>query len=46
MDLRGHGDSDAAFSTYDDLAAGSESAVIWANDLTADYVHENSAYSS
>ncbi|MGW0119284.1 bifunctional glutamate N-acetyltransferase/amino-acid acetyltransferase ArgJ [Streptomyces sp. NPDC003327] len=29
-----------------DLAAGDESAVIWANDLTADYVHENSAYSS
>ncbi|MFZ4270290.1 bifunctional glutamate N-acetyltransferase/amino-acid acetyltransferase ArgJ [Streptomyces arboris] len=29
-----------------DLAAGTESAVIWANDLTADYVHENSAYSS
>ncbi|MQY14053.1 Arginine biosynthesis bifunctional protein ArgJ [Streptomyces sp. RB5] len=29
-----------------DLAAGSDSAVIWANDLTADYVHENSAYSS
>ncbi|WP_455358022.1 bifunctional glutamate N-acetyltransferase/amino-acid acetyltransferase ArgJ [Streptomyces sp. SYSU K21746] len=29
-----------------DLSAGSESAVIWANDLTADYVHENSAYSS
>ncbi|MFE1548365.1 bifunctional glutamate N-acetyltransferase/amino-acid acetyltransferase ArgJ [Streptomyces sp. NPDC058718] len=29
-----------------DLTAGSESAVIWANDLTADYVHENSAYSS
>ncbi|GAA2325551.1 bifunctional glutamate N-acetyltransferase/amino-acid acetyltransferase ArgJ [Streptomyces violaceusniger] len=29
-----------------DLAAGSASAVIWANDLTADYVHENSAYSS
>ncbi|MFE4691840.1 bifunctional glutamate N-acetyltransferase/amino-acid acetyltransferase ArgJ [Streptomyces sp. NPDC056749] len=29
-----------------DLAAGSESAVIWANDLTAEYVHENSAYSS
>lgn len=29
-----------------DLAAGSESAVIWTNDLTADYVHENSAYSS
>jgi glutamate N-acetyltransferase/amino-acid N-acetyltransferase len=29
-----------------DLAAGRESAVIWTNDLTADYVHENSAYSS
>ncbi|MEU0721317.1 bifunctional glutamate N-acetyltransferase/amino-acid acetyltransferase ArgJ [Streptomyces lavendulocolor] len=29
-----------------DLAAGTESAVIWTNDLTADYVHENSAYSS
>ncbi|MEU4355193.1 bifunctional glutamate N-acetyltransferase/amino-acid acetyltransferase ArgJ [Streptomyces virginiae] len=29
-----------------DLSTGGESAVIWANDLTADYVHENSAYSS
>ncbi|RAJ60654.1 glutamate N-acetyltransferase [Streptomyces sp. Amel2xB2] len=29
-----------------DLAEGSASAVIWTNDLTADYVHENSAYSS
>ncbi|AZQ70824.1 MULTISPECIES: bifunctional glutamate N-acetyltransferase/amino-acid acetyltransferase ArgJ [Streptomyces] len=29
-----------------DLSAGSETATIWANDLTADYVHENSAYSS
>ncbi|RCG27653.1 bifunctional glutamate N-acetyltransferase/amino-acid acetyltransferase ArgJ [Streptomyces diacarni] len=29
-----------------DLHAGSASAVIWTNDLTADYVHENSAYSS
>ncbi|MFE0737118.1 bifunctional glutamate N-acetyltransferase/amino-acid acetyltransferase ArgJ [Streptomyces sp. NPDC058855] len=29
-----------------DLAAGTDSAVIWTNDLTADYVHENSAYSS
>ncbi|WP_371530222.1 bifunctional glutamate N-acetyltransferase/amino-acid acetyltransferase ArgJ [Streptomyces sp. NBC_01283] len=30
-----------------DLAAGTaEPVVIWANDLTADYVHENSAYSS
>ncbi|MEU9188388.1 bifunctional glutamate N-acetyltransferase/amino-acid acetyltransferase ArgJ [Streptomyces sp. NPDC048484] len=29
-----------------DLAAGDESATIWTNDLTADYVHENSAYAS
>ncbi|MFF3312413.1 bifunctional glutamate N-acetyltransferase/amino-acid acetyltransferase ArgJ [Streptomyces sp. NPDC002952] len=29
-----------------DLAAGTEQAVVWTNDLTADYVHENSAYSS
>ncbi|MDH6539227.1 bifunctional glutamate N-acetyltransferase/amino-acid acetyltransferase ArgJ [Streptomyces sp. SPB4] len=29
-----------------DLANGGESAVIWGNDLTAEYVHENSAYSS
>ncbi|MFI0217216.1 bifunctional glutamate N-acetyltransferase/amino-acid acetyltransferase ArgJ [Streptomyces lydicus] len=29
-----------------DLAAGDASAVIWSNDLTADYVLENSAYSS
>lgn len=29
-----------------DLAAGEQSATIWTNDLTADYVHENSAYSS
>ncbi|MEO3754569.1 bifunctional glutamate N-acetyltransferase/amino-acid acetyltransferase ArgJ [Streptomyces sp. B6B3] len=29
-----------------DLAAGEASAVVWTNDLTADYVHENSAYSS
>ncbi|MCX5151528.1 bifunctional glutamate N-acetyltransferase/amino-acid acetyltransferase ArgJ [Streptomyces sp. NBC_00320] len=29
-----------------DLAAGAESAVIWANDLTAEYVHENSEYAS
>lgn len=29
-----------------DLAAGGESAVVWTNDLTADYVHENSAYAS
>ncbi|MFB7494819.1 bifunctional glutamate N-acetyltransferase/amino-acid acetyltransferase ArgJ [Streptomyces sp. NPDC056161] len=29
-----------------DLSAGTETATIWTNDLTADYVHENSAYSS
>ncbi|MER5399746.1 bifunctional glutamate N-acetyltransferase/amino-acid acetyltransferase ArgJ [Streptomyces sp. NPDC002599] len=29
-----------------DLAAGTDSAVIWTNDLTADYVHENSEYTS
>ncbi|MGW2204928.1 bifunctional glutamate N-acetyltransferase/amino-acid acetyltransferase ArgJ [Streptomyces sp. NPDC001774] len=29
-----------------DLAAGDSSAAIWTNDLTAEYVHENSAYSS
>ncbi|MFD3944398.1 bifunctional glutamate N-acetyltransferase/amino-acid acetyltransferase ArgJ [Streptomyces sp. NPDC058579] len=29
-----------------DLCEGESSAVIWTNDLTAEYVHENSAYSS
>ncbi|MFE2945135.1 bifunctional glutamate N-acetyltransferase/amino-acid acetyltransferase ArgJ [Streptomyces sp. NPDC059255] len=29
-----------------DLSAGTDTAVIWSNDLTAEYVHENSAYSS
>ena len=29
-----------------DLHAGGEAATIWTNDLTHDYVHENSAYSS
>jgi glutamate N-acetyltransferase/amino-acid N-acetyltransferase len=29
-----------------DLRAGSASATVWTNDLTADYVHENSAYST
>jgi glutamate N-acetyltransferase/amino-acid N-acetyltransferase len=29
-----------------DLKAGSQEATIWTNDLTAMYVHENSAYSS
>jgi len=28
------------------LNAGQESATIWTNDLTADYVHENSAYAT
>jgi glutamate N-acetyltransferase/amino-acid N-acetyltransferase len=29
-----------------DLNAGGEAATVWTNDLTAEYVHENSAYSS
>jgi glutamate N-acetyltransferase/amino-acid N-acetyltransferase len=29
-----------------DLAAGDEEATVWTNDLTAAYVHENSAYST
>ena len=29
-----------------ELHSGSESATIWTNDLTHDYVHENSAYAS
>ncbi|GLW57634.1 bifunctional glutamate N-acetyltransferase/amino-acid acetyltransferase ArgJ [Kitasatospora phosalacinea] len=29
-----------------DLKAGQASATVWTNDLTAEYVHENSAYSS
>ena len=29
-----------------DLHAGRAEATVWTNDLTADYVHENSAYSS
>jgi glutamate N-acetyltransferase/amino-acid N-acetyltransferase len=29
-----------------DLRAGSASASVLTNDLTADYVHENSAYST
>ncbi|EWT01203.1 N-acetylglutamate synthase [Intrasporangium oryzae NRRL B-24470] len=29
-----------------DLHAGDETATVWTNDLTHDYVHENSAYSS
>ena len=29
-----------------DLNAGGQEASLWTNDLTHDYVHENSAYSS
>ena len=29
-----------------DLHAGAAAATVWTNDLTHDYVHENSAYSS
>jgi len=29
-----------------DLAAGEQQATVWTNDLTAEYVHENSAYST
>ena len=29
-----------------DLAAGAAEATLWTNDLTAEYVHENSAYST
>jgi len=29
-----------------DLHAGDASATVWTNDLTHDYVHENSAYST
>jgi glutamate N-acetyltransferase/amino-acid N-acetyltransferase len=29
-----------------DLGAGAADAAVWTNDLTADYVHENSAYST
>jgi glutamate N-acetyltransferase/amino-acid N-acetyltransferase len=29
-----------------DLKAGAAQATVWANDLTHEYVHENSAYST
>ena len=38
--------SDRLVTITVDLAAGSEEATIWTNDLTAAYVHENSAYST
>ncbi|MFG2620760.1 bifunctional glutamate N-acetyltransferase/amino-acid acetyltransferase ArgJ [Streptomyces sp. NPDC048507] len=38
--------SDRRITVAVDLRSGSSSAVVWTNDLTAEYVHENSAYSS
>ncbi|MFI6054506.1 bifunctional glutamate N-acetyltransferase/amino-acid acetyltransferase ArgJ [Streptomyces violascens] len=38
--------SDRRIDVTVDLRSGDSSAVIWTNDLTAEYVHENSAYSS
>jgi glutamate N-acetyltransferase/amino-acid N-acetyltransferase len=38
--------SDRSVSVIVDLGAGSASATVWTNDLTHDYVHENSAYST
>ncbi len=38
--------SDKRVEILIDLKAGSETATIWTNDLTAEYVHENSDYSS
>ncbi len=38
--------SDREVTITVDLRAGSASATVWTNDLTAAYVHENSAYSS
>ena len=38
--------SDREVTITVDLRAGTASATVWTNDLTADYVHENSAYSS
>ena len=38
--------TERAVSVVIDLHAGDESATLWTNDLTHDYVHENSAYSS
>ena len=35
-----------AMSLVIDLRAGDASATVWTNDLTHDYVHENSAYAS
>ncbi|MFD7335548.1 bifunctional glutamate N-acetyltransferase/amino-acid acetyltransferase ArgJ [Streptomyces violascens] len=38
--------SDRRINVTVDLRSGDSSAVVWTNDLTAEYVHENSAYSS
>ncbi|MGW1865932.1 bifunctional glutamate N-acetyltransferase/amino-acid acetyltransferase ArgJ [Streptomyces mauvecolor] len=38
--------SDRRINVTVDLRSGECSAVVWTNDLTAEYVHENSAYSS
>ncbi|MGP7961425.1 bifunctional glutamate N-acetyltransferase/amino-acid acetyltransferase ArgJ [Sanguibacter sp. A247] len=38
--------SDREVHVVVDLHAGSAEAAVWTNDLTHDYVHENSAYSS
>lgn len=38
--------TDRAVQVTVDLHAGETSATVWTNDLTHDYVHENSAYSS
>ena len=38
--------TDRAVRVTIDLHAGEASATVWTNDLTHDYVHENSAYSS
>ncbi len=38
--------SDRAVHVLVDLKAGDAAATVWTNDLTHDYVHENSAYST
>jgi glutamate N-acetyltransferase / amino-acid N-acetyltransferase len=38
--------TDRAVHVRVDLHAGTQTATVWTNDLTTDYVHENSAYSS
>lgn len=38
--------SDREVHVVVDLHAGTETATVWTNDLTHDYVHENSAYST